>query len=175
MPQSGYNALSFGGGRFVALKANTNLAAYSIDGETWTETTLPVSLNWVELAYGNGVFASIVAYSDVGIYSTDGITWYTSTTPSSSERWRGLEFANGRFLIGGMGSDIAESSDGINWTKFNDSCGYSQYVRASSVGVNLVITRESSEYAFYSTNNGSSWDCSLMPLNGLWYVIGGYE
>ena len=47
-----------------------NKAAYSTDGITWTEATLPSSASWYSVCYGNGKFVAVeytgskVAYAD---------------------------------------------------------------------------------------------------------------
>ena len=80
---------AYGAGKFVTIggvtQSNssstifpTNKAAYSTDGTTWTDFTMPCEARWYNIKYGNGVFVAI-GYSEgngVIAYSYDGITFY---------------------------------------------------------------------------------------------------
>ena len=72
LPSTYYWAsVTYGNDKFVALTTNNNnKVAYSDDGITWNETTLPVSGNWYSVTYGNGKFVAI----DSGkiVYSSNG-------------------------------------------------------------------------------------------------------
>ena len=76
MPASlGWGKVICANNRFVALSSEkTTLAAYSDDGITWTETTLPEEQSWNSLVYGNGKFYAF-ASSDTYATSEDGINW----------------------------------------------------------------------------------------------------
>ena len=59
----------------MAIPARSSSAgAYSDDGITWTETTLPEEKSWKSLVYGNGKFYAF-ASSDTYATSEDGINW----------------------------------------------------------------------------------------------------
>jgi len=77
-----WQSVCFGAGRFVAVSYNTNKVAYSDDGTTWQDATLPNSRNWSYVAYGNGLYVTCAYGTNVAAYSADGITWTEVTLPS---------------------------------------------------------------------------------------------
>ena len=53
-----------GNNKFIAFgNSDSNKAAYSADGITWTEITLPISGSWLMTTYGNGKFIVGAMYS----------------------------------------------------------------------------------------------------------------
>lgn len=66
----------YGNGLFVATALNTNKAAYSEDGISWTLFDLPTTANWNSIGYGNGRF---VALSSSGNAAVAPITSASST------------------------------------------------------------------------------------------------
>ena len=107
MPASEYwNSVCYGNGKFVAVAANSNIAAYSTDGITWTQTTMPVSEYWYSVCYGNGKFVAVTGSSNIAAYSTDGITWTRATLPAS-KYWISVCYGNGKFVAVAINTDIA--------------------------------------------------------------------
>ena len=94
---------------------NSNVAAYSEDGITWTASTMPSSASWESVTYGNGKFVAVANDSNAAAYSEDGINWTASTMPSS-EFWHFVNYGNGRFVAVVYDSGKAAFSyDGITW------------------------------------------------------------
>ena len=136
VPNTSFDNLAsvcYGNGKFVAIGDSSNVFAYSTDGATWTQGTMPSEQGWHSVCYGNGKFIAISTgmvntsnYSDVFAYSTDGISWTEGTMPSK-QSWISVCYGNGKFIAisNGMidspkGSDVfAYSTDGITWTKGN--------------------------------------------------------
>ena len=60
-----WSSIAFGNGRFVAVghgssvSGGNRVAAYSDDGITWTQITLPASEKWTAVAFGNGRFVAV--------------------------------------------------------------------------------------------------------------------
>ena len=100
----------------VANNYNT-VAAYSIDGINWTQTTMPTSVLWESVCYGGGKFVA-TAWNSVAAYSTDGITW-TQTTMPASARWDSVCYGNGKFVAVGGSATAFYSCDGITWTRIS--------------------------------------------------------
>ena len=50
---AGWNAISYGLGKFVATAGYTDAAASSTDGVTWTQTLMPANIRWEASAYGS--------------------------------------------------------------------------------------------------------------------------
>jgi len=103
---------------YVSVVFNSDVAAHSTDGITWTQTTLPLSARWFSVTYGSDKFVT-VGYSDpnfVGAYSTDGITWSASNTLPAVDFFYGVGYGDGQFVAVGGGTQGAYSTDGITWT-----------------------------------------------------------
>jgi hypothetical protein len=70
---------------YVTVADNSNKAAYSTDGITWTAAWLPSSAQWQTVTYGDSKFVALGYNSSTVAYSTDAITWTASTLPSSAD------------------------------------------------------------------------------------------
>ena len=101
-----WQSVCYGNGKFVAAAQNTNIAAYSTDGITWTQTTLPASNYWFSVCYGNGKFVAVAYNSNIAAYSTDGITW-TQTTMPASRPWSSVCYGAGKFVTVADSSNVA--------------------------------------------------------------------
>ena len=79
------------------MAANSNIAIYSTDGINWTQTTLPVSANWVSVCYGNDKFVAVAHARKFAAYSTDGINWseITMLVPGT---WESICYGGGKFV-----------------------------------------------------------------------------
>lgn len=114
-----WNVITYGGGKFIALAANSDIGAYSTDGCNWTQMTLPVSSNWGGIVYGADKF---VATGDnrVVIYSADGISW-TQTALSSNAPTGTYDIGyldnDGFYAIGDYSNyrNCFFSADGVTW------------------------------------------------------------
>jgi hypothetical protein len=75
--------VAFGNNRFVAVSSTSGTAAaYSLDGITWTASTI-TSAAYLSIAYGQGTFFAVGA-TTTAASSPDGIVW-TSRTISTSD------------------------------------------------------------------------------------------
>jgi hypothetical protein len=116
-----WNEVAYHNGVFIAVRAGSNGAAYSLNGgQTWTATTLPGSnLQWQTIAGGTidnvDYFVALPSGATTGAWSIDrGITWFSSTIPSAT--WRTVAFGNGRFIAAANTSDaVIFSTNGITW------------------------------------------------------------
>ena len=59
LPLSGFESVTYGNGKYVAVAYNSNAAAYSTDGITWTAVTMPFSAYWQSVTYGNGKYVAV--------------------------------------------------------------------------------------------------------------------
>jgi hypothetical protein len=46
-----WTAVSYGGGKFSTVAWNGTSGAYSTDGITWTDVTLPINAYWVAITH----------------------------------------------------------------------------------------------------------------------------
>ena len=73
-------SVTYGDGKFVAVAAGSDKAAYSTDGINWTASTLPSSASWQSVTYGDGKFVAVAAGSDAtAIFTVQYDKCYTDT------------------------------------------------------------------------------------------------
>ena len=154
-----WQSVCYGNGKYVAVAYESNKAAYSTDGITWTETTLPSSAKWCSVCYGNGKFVAVAGNSDTAAYSTDGITWTAATMPSPLF-WYSVAYGNGKFVAVTIeGGTTAYSTDGVTWTVARSIPDASWLSVASGDGKFVAVA---SNGAIHSTD-GITW--SLVPMS----------
>ena len=80
-----WNAVTYGNGRYVTV-GDSNSAACSIDGISWTTTTISDAPTIMAVCCGNGKFVAVGRiwnasgyYIRAIYYSTDGINWTSKT------------------------------------------------------------------------------------------------
>ena len=158
-------SICYGNGKFVAV-GNNRKAAYSTDGVTWHETSMPSYEKWAKVVCGEDKFVAL-SFSNIA-YSTDGITWSSVAAPSttnSSHSWSDLAYGNGVFVITARSStgsnptsDYAYSTDGINWTKSNlpDALSYPHIAYGNGKFITCSGGVISSSKIFYS-EDGINW------------------
>lgn len=91
----GWSTLTYGAGKFVALKFNSATYATSTDGKTWTSRTLPVSGQWRKIRFGVNMFLAI-ADDGKALASADGLTWTQFAIPVAS--YTGLAASDSCFV-----------------------------------------------------------------------------
>lgn len=148
-------------GYFVAVDAVGSSTAYSNNGTTWSQGTLPSSGNWKCLAGNNGAFVTIKNASNSAAYSTDGITWTPASMPSSAN-WNGAAYGNNKFVA--VADDLnkaAYSTDGgVTWNAatmptFGDST-YNQWV-AVIFGKNTFVAIANTGNVAATSSDGITW------------------
>ena len=109
-------------GKFVAVATNSNIAIYSSDGVTWTETTLPVSNYWEPIIYGGDKFVATAFNNNgnIAIYSYNGIEWSETAMPAV-KNWKSLAYGQNKFVAVTDTTMAAYSLDGITWSNTKPS------------------------------------------------------
>ena len=111
-----WQAVTYGGGQFVAVAASSTAVATSPDGITWTQRNLPDNAQWSAVTWGGGMFVALASSSAIASTSPDGITWTPRTLPASAA-WSSVAYGNGIFLaVANAVNSGAFSRDGINWS-----------------------------------------------------------
>ena len=129
-----------GGGKewFVALARSYGRAAWSVDGLTWTDATMPSAADWYSLAYGDGVFLALDYESNKTAKSTDGgKTWSFAGDLPSGMKHCGIAF--GRV-----------STDGL-----------------IAKGMFVAVPDVDGNKAAWS-RNGDTWNELTLPASGRW-------
>jgi hypothetical protein len=114
-------AITFGGGRFVAMGNNMSKGkiAASTDGITWTaaaDSTFGGTLGGaseiaygIGIAYGNNKFVTGNSTTNM-YYSSDGINWKKANEGTDYITFYDIAYGNGKFVGGGGYGQIAYSS-----------------------------------------------------------------
>lgn len=105
----GSAAVTYGGGKFVALSYVSNLVAYSTNGTSWSTATLPDGNSRNTVAYGNNRFVTSDAYS------LDGITWVK--TNNNYYYMHKIVYGKEKFVCVGNSGFVLYSLDGETWVK----------------------------------------------------------
>lgn len=133
---------------FVATQTGTSnqIALYSTNGITWTQTTMPVSALWHYISYGNGLFLATATEGDpnlvnsqIAAYSTDAITWTRTTLPIAAD-WRASIYAFNKWIVASGYSDniVATSTDLITWTQ--GTMPISARIHNFALGNDLIVS-----------------------------------
>ena len=120
---------------FVALPTDDNKVAFSYDGQTWIQRSLPVTAKWKDITFGGnlssenstaGRFVIVGEGTQSALYSSDGLSWGSANLPvgddSSGDEWQAVAYGAGRYVAisGSQYKDVAYSTDGITWSRYND-------------------------------------------------------
>lgn len=160
-----WKSVTYGDGKYVAVTFYSDKGAYSIDGVTWTEMSMPAVDSWI-VTYGNGKYVALASGNIKGAYSTNGITWTEMTLPASRS-WNGLTYGNGKFVAVAASSDKgAYSTDGVTWTEMSmpTSRDWASVTYGDGKFVAVVVD---SLYGAYSAD-GISWTEMSMPASRIW-------
>lgn len=167
--RANWRSVCYGGGKFVTAAYNGNIAAYSSDGITWTQTTMPVIAKWSSIRYGGGKFVAVSYGSTVAAYSDDGITWTQTTLPTSAN-WISVCYGGDKFVAVTDSSDLgAYSSDGITWTQMTLPANV-EWQSVCYGGDRFVAVTCHNNVAAYSTD-GITWAQTTLPMSMKWYSV----
>ena len=110
-----WSTIVYGYNRFLAVARAGTVAAYSINGTTWTAVTLPTSANWNCSAYGDDNFVLVADGGTQVLTSFTGETGsWTDRALTASATWEEIAYGFytgiGRFVVVGNGTN-AQSID----------------------------------------------------------------
>lgn len=163
-----WHSVDYYKGKYIALAASTDVAAYSSDAVNWTAMTMPASVAWRETAHNNDVIVA-VSSSQTAAYSSDGVNW-TGTNMPSDATWRSVTYGDGKFVAVAHGSSkAAYSIDGITWESAVLPSSQKWISVTYGNGV-FVAVAYNTDVAAYSTD-GISWTDMIMPRNTSWQFV----
>lgn len=163
------SAVAYGNSKFVALTFDSIGAATSSDGVTWTQVTLPVKANWINVIFENNTFVAIASNSNIVATSADGITWAQRVLPVVAD-WIDITFGNGTFVAIASNSNIAATStDGITWTQRALPVLVSWTAITFGNGTFVAIASNSTMIA--TSTNGITWLQRVIPVKLFWTDI----
>ena len=130
LPSTGHAHITYGQGRFVAVKDNASAATdtcWSTDGVTWTQgASLPTGNSYKDLAYGNNLFIAISSTNNKAAISSDGKTWREVGVPSidgsSTSNYTSIAYGHGVFVAAADNNatvqdynSVVYTEDGVHW------------------------------------------------------------
>jgi hypothetical protein len=152
---------------------NTTAIAYSDNGTTWTQASVP-SARWYGIGYGNGLWVITPLASDTNsstnIYatSTNGTSW-TERTISRQVARKNVAYGNAIWVMGGGSSYYWTSTNGTSWTERT-------WTVTSEEGLAFVngqfIAPPNGSTAYWTSTNGTSWTQRTGPASGYGRVGG---
>lgn len=103
---------------------NPEIAAYSDDGLTWHQTSLPTKGDWSDVCHTGEAFIAVAKCSQTLIYSTDGITWNSTELPTLAD-WTSIArtrngiiiVSNGNKVLWGEYANGSNIVNGFTWTE----------------------------------------------------------
>lgn len=162
--------------RFVALSP-AGAAMTSVDGITWTSSTVPAGSAWAELGglatndAGTFVTASYDGTNKF-LYSTDhGVTWTSITGTTGGSYWQGAAYGNGTWILtagGGSTYGVAYSTNATSWTRVGVTI---KSWMAATYGNGVFVVVGTNGAVMRSTNNGVSWTDGANILSESWRSI----
>jgi len=158
-----YTRLIGAADRFVALAKDTNQVGFSYDGAEWSTRALPASQDWIDIAYGNGTFVAIAENSQTAAYSTTGLVWSSTNLPvgddSTGDQWKAIAYGGGRFIAitGSLTRDVAYSSDGVTWFRFNERLPWAYDWVGLEYGNGRFVALATDGTVAYSIDRGATW------------------
>ena len=137
-----------------------NNFAYSYDGITWTESTLPIANDCgntcSRIAYGNNKFVAIGLTQSAT--STDGKTWSVGGTLPSANWNEGLAYGNGKYIqTNSTSKKVASSEDGTTWTENSTMSGKNGGVIKYFNGKFINCSVYDSNMIMYTSTDGKTW------------------
>ncbi|BBB61188.1 hypothetical protein UNDKW_2915 [Undibacterium sp. KW1] len=155
------------GTNFVAVSSGpSTVGTYSVDGFTWSPSTMPSSQNWASLCFGGGLILATpnANVSNVCASSADhGQTWTARTLPQSYNQYAkncaygaGLFVVNARDNGGGSTSNTFTSPDCITWTPRNLGVSVSETKTLTFAGGMFLLTRAGTT-SCYTSPDGITW------------------
>lgn len=162
---------SDGNSTMVATAISSGLAAVTLDGETWSSSTMPSSADWTCVAYGAGVFVAIGGTSGKTALSTNGINWITGyTLPALDFRrivWNGTVF----LAIAFQSSRVFTSVNGKDWVEGAfPATPYAYWNDVAWNGSVFCAIYNNSDIAAISPD-GLSWVLTTLPATSYWTSI----
>lgn len=165
-----WSSVAYGAGRFVAVSSNgceTNDVMWSLDAETWSETSTGTLNNWSAIAYGNGLFVAVGPQAPIAT-SPDGITWSVQTS-AATLNWTGIAYGNGQFVAvasNGGSQQVMTSPDGVTWTR--RSTPVSAQNNWTSVeygnGLYVAVASSGSGNRVMTSADGITWTAQTLSL-----------
>lgn len=194
-------SIAYGNGLFVAMCSDANLngsSLTSMNGDSWVRSQFETQFRFEGMIYANGRFVAVGVYrNDKGQFlgtafsSLDGINWVK--VYDGPEYLNSVAHGNGRFVAVGQRNTALISSDGVNWTRSentprsfggNDSFNGIAFAKDHFVAVGVTgvdfyryvgsVVTSKDGYSWTRTNSGTVWNLESIGFNGSSFLITGF-
>jgi len=176
-----WNAVGYGGGKYVAVSSLAIGTAYSTNGgTTWTAGIIPTGSDEAGgIAYGGGVW--VVPYygaNDVAT-SSDGITFaFQSNVLTATRNWKAIAYGNGTFVIIGDSSNVSQySTNGTTWAAgtLPSTDEWTSIAYGNIGGTNYFVavsgSTANSTAGASSVDNGATFTARTLPTSTRWSSV----
>ena len=162
-PDEGFEAVVFGNGQFVAVGGSATIQT-SPDGKAWV-SRFSENMGFInDIAYGGGQFVAVSdGFKLDYLRSPDGITWTKGVAGAVNglpNFFRGITYANGKFVAVGYNGVISTTSNGVVWTA--QSSGTTNLLRSVAYGNGTYVAVGASGTILRSAD-GAAWT-SIVPF-----------
>ncbi len=157
-------SIHYGGDRFMMVAAGNQFGAYSVDGETWSTTTLTNPKSWTGLSYGAGtwVMISAGAVPEIAYSTTSATTW--NVAPAATVPWNDITYGDGKFVVigqvstAGTNASVTYSTTGTTWSDVTIPFGTGGAVAWRVVwGYNKFVAVNDVNGTYYTSPDGVTW------------------
>lgn len=180
---AGWQRVTYGAGRYVAISTFGNRVAWSTNGTTWYSSTLPYTGGWGEVAFIGGMFIATQFGTNVGdggnnklAWSTDGVTWNGVILPIKGN-WTRVRYNGSIFVCVSAGSrDYIFSGNGKNWSRGQMPQVSNWSGLEHKDGVLISIGGEANvDSNLYAIFKNGQWSTRRFPRLGRWATIGEWD
>lgn len=170
-PNGQWSSVCYGGGKFVAVDSAADKAMWSSDGNVWVEISLPSGGGWYGIAYGNGRFVA-TSYRKIA-YSDNLSQWTAVQVYYKFGTWRGITFADGKFVIVGSDEKIAYSANAENWTASAPFGNIDLHSVSYGNGKFFAVgfNDNSGETTSVCSADAVTWESLAMPSSKMWNAV----
>ena len=142
------------GSTSIVCTTSSNVVAYSTNGSTWINATLPGISDWIGAVWTGNKFITI---SSLGLsaQSVDGINWSSASIPT--QNFTDIKTFNGTVVISATGTQnvIISTDQGTTWSEVDTGKSGGFNFVAYDTGRWVVL--DTAGVAYESTDNGSNW------------------
>ena len=159
-----FNTIGSGrGGRFVAI-AEPNFVYYSDNGNSWQESNLDSTLDWVKIIAQNNRYLAFASNTNTYNFSYNGVDWTTRALPAT-EVWIDAAAGHAGFVaIADSATEFAYSADGLTWNSSGTVSGSPIAWTNVAYGQGRYVAIANDRSVTVSDNQGVTWTTTTNAL-----------
>ena len=166
-----FNAVTYGGGKFVAV-GNNGVIKTSSDGIHWTSRTSNTTDNLYGVDYGINEYTTVATYVVCGengtiMTSPDAINW-TAQSSGTDHTLYSVIHDYRRFVAVGVNGTIVAGPDGVTWYDCSLNISQTLYSIAYSDTMGAIFVAVGEDGAVFNSYDGAYWTrCSSVTSQTL--------